>query len=81
MIIASGLTKKEAEDLEVELIAKYQSNNPDFGYNLTTGGGSGVFRHSEESKHLMSEHTKGELNPMYGKHHSQETRAKIVKAL
>lgn len=81
LIIASNLTKKEAEDLEVELIAKYNTNNPDFGYNLTSGGGVGVFRHSEESKRLMSEHTKGELNPMYGKHHSPETRAKIVKAL
>ena len=81
LIIASNLTKKEAEDLEVQLIAQYNSNNPQFGYNLTSGGGVGVFRHSEKSKRLMSEHTKGILNPMYGKHHSEETRNKIVQKL
>lgn len=81
IIIASQLTRQEAENLEVELIAQYQTNNSDFGYNLTSGGGVGVFRHSEESKRLMSEHTKGALNPMYGKHHTEETKAKIVQGL
>ena len=81
LIIAEGLTKKEAELMEVQLIAEYKSNDPQYGYNLTSGGGAGVFRHSEESKRLMSEHTKGILNPMYGKEHSPETRAKIVQAL
>ena len=78
IIIAQGLSKAEAETMEVELIAEYKTNDPQYGYNLTSGGGAGVFRHSEESKRLMSEHTKGVLNPMYGKEHSPETRAKIV---
>ena len=73
--------EKEAELKEQELILKNKTNNQAFGYNLTSGGGLGVFRHSEESKKLMSEHTKGELNPMYGKHHSEETKEKISKAL
>ena len=81
IIIAEGLTKIEAETMEVQLIAEYKTNDPQYGYNLTSGGGAGVFRHSEESKRLMSEHTKGVLNPMYGKEHSPETREKIVKAL
>lgn len=81
LIIASNLTKQEAEDMEQELIAKYNTNNSQYGYNLTSGGGLGVFRHSEESKKLMSEHTKGTLNPMYGKHHSEQTKQKISKAL
>ena len=81
IIIASNLLKQEAEKLEHELITKEQTNQAKYGYNLTSGGGVGVFRHSEESKKLMSEHTKGELNPMYGKQHSEETKLKISKAL
>lgn len=81
IIIASNLSKKEAEIMEYNLITSEQTNKTEFGYNLTSGGGAGVFRHSEESKKLMSEHTKGELNPMYGKQHSKETKAKISKAL
>lgn len=81
IIVASNLTKKQAEQKEVELIKKYNSNNQEFGYNLTCGGGVGVFKHSEESKRLMSEHTKGELNPMYGKHHTEETKKKISNNL
>ena len=81
IIIANNLTKKEAEQMEHDLINQYHTNNPQYGYNLTSGGGLGVFKHSEKSKHLMSEHTKGELNPMYGKHHSDETKEKISLAL
>lgn len=81
IIIASNLSKQEAENMEQQLIAQYKTNNQQYGYNLTSGGGIGVFRHSEESKKLMSEHTKGVLNPMYGKHHTEETKQKISKAL
>ena len=81
IIIADKLTKIEAETMEQQLIARDQTNNSQYGYNLTSGGGLGVFRHSEESKKLMSEHSKGELNPMYGKHHSKETKDKISKTL
>ena len=81
IIIASNLLKQEAEKLEHELITKEQTNQARYGYNLTSGGGVGVFRHSEESKKIMSEHKKGELNPMYGKQHSEETKLKISKSL
>ena len=81
IIIASNLTKIEAETMEHQLITQEKTNDPIYGYNLTSGGGVGVFRHSEKSKKLMSEHTKGELNPMYGKSHSEETKNKISKAL
>lgn len=81
IIIAQGLSRTEAEQKEAELIREYETINPENGYNLTTGGGLGVTRHSEKSKKLMSKHTSGALNPMYGKHHSDETREKIRKAL
>ena len=38
-------------------------------------------KHSQETKNKASERTKGKNNPNYGKHHSEETRAKIKEAL
>lgn len=40
-ILFDGLTEEEACKKEVELISKYQSNNPNYGYNLSIGGQSG----------------------------------------
>lgn len=37
-ILFSGLTKAEAERLEIELIAKYQTQDPAKGYNIAPGG-------------------------------------------
>ena len=37
-IIASGLTRSEAYDMESSLIDKYNTTNPEYGYNLATGG-------------------------------------------
>lgn len=36
-IIQDGLSELEARSLECELIAKYQSAKPEFGYNISTG--------------------------------------------
>lgn len=47
-ILYQGLSKQEAQQKEKEIIAKYQSNNPEFGYNLLSGGEHGF--HSELSK-------------------------------
>lgn len=43
------LTKEEACDLEIKLISFYNSNNPKFGYNVTSGGEHGSYKHTEES--------------------------------
>ena len=37
-IIFEGLEKKDACAKEIELIAKYKTNNPEHGYNLSSGG-------------------------------------------
>lgn len=42
-IIASGLTEQEAHAMESELIERYDTMNPDRGYNLTSGGRHGKF--------------------------------------
>ena len=78
-ILYDGLTKEEAERKEIELIAEYQSNKEEFGYNIANGGNtSGT--HSESSKKKMSDARKGKGNPNYGKHHSEETKRKIGEA-
>ena len=38
IILFSGLTKEDAFEKEVELIALYKSNNREFGYNIAPGG-------------------------------------------
>ena len=66
IIFASGLSLEEANEMERQLIALFNTTNQQIGYNLRAGGDSGgVF--SEESKRRMSEAQKGlqagEKNP------------------
>ena len=53
-ILFKELTKKEAEQKEIELIAYYKSNQREFGYNIQNGGNT-IGTHSEESKRKMSD--------------------------
>ena len=54
-ILFTDLTQEEAERLEVELIAKYDTTNPDKGYNLAAGGGGlAGYHHSSDAKAKMS---------------------------
>lgn len=55
-IIYTGLTKDEANEKEIEMIAFYGSNNPDKGYNLTTGGdGTNGYHLTEKQRNKISE--------------------------
>ena len=78
-IIASNLTKEEAENFEILLISKLHSNNPKYGYNVENGGNS-TGKLSEETKKVISKSVSGEKHPNYGKHLSEETRKKISEA-
>lgn len=81
-ILFIDLTKEEAEQKEVELIAYYNSNNVNFGYNMSIGGESGSkgYKYSEEQRKRMSETRKGEKNGMYGRHHTKEAIEKDREA-
>ena len=70
-IIAENLTKEEANNLEVTLIAKYKTNNSQYGYNLTTGGEgtAGIQRSQEYRKKQRLSQT--------GKQMSKDTRKRI----
>ena len=52
----------------------YNTIDKNCGYNNTYGGANG--KYSEETKQKMSEAMKGDKNPFYKKHHSEEQKAK-----
>lgn len=62
-ILYKFLTKEQACQKEKELIAYYNSNNSNYGYNQTIGGegvtGAGGWKHTEETKLKMSLGHKG----------------------
>lgn len=72
LILYSELNKKEACEIEQHLIKKYKTQDKRFGYNLTSGGEA--FKHSEESKLLMSKNRKGK-----GPHEFSEIHKKRMK--
>lgn len=88
-IIASNLTKDEANNFEKLLIKKFNTTNPKHGYNIKEGGSNG--RHSEETKRKLSEVNKGKHLPEEhrnkisesnkGRHISEETKKKISESL
>lgn len=57
LILYTGLSKREACTIEQKLILEYQTQDKTRGYNLTSGGE--FFKHSDDSKRLMSERRKG----------------------
>ena len=59
-ILFENLTQEEAEQKEIELIAYYDSTNPSKGYNHSLGGNSSG-KHSEATKHLISQKNKGKI--------------------
>lgn len=95
-IIASNLTKEEADNFEKLLIEKLNTKNHKYGYNLKDGGiGGGGF--SEEVLKKMSESHKGKKqseetikkrfenlrdknHPNYGKPLSEDVRQKVSNA-
>lgn len=77
-VLFSFLSQKEAKVIERKLIQEYNSIDPLFGYNLTTGGETTEF--SKETLKKMSQSRSKEKHHLWGKHHSEETKKKIGKA-
>lgn len=66
IILASGLTKSEAEEIEIALISDLKANNPKYGYNIENGGNC-AGTHSKETRKKIGDAQRGEKNHMYGK--------------
>jgi len=77
LFIKKNITEKEAFELEINEIKKAKKNNIKL-CNLTNGGeGASGYIPTEEYKLKMKKLFSGTGNPFYGKHHTQETIAKI----
>lgn len=57
-ILYENLSKEEAEQKEIELIEKYKSNQPKYGYNIANGGNT-TGTVSEATKKKISKTLKG----------------------
>ena len=64
IILFSGLSKKNAEEKEIELISVYQSADPKHGYNIELGGNY-AGKHSRQTCEKISRSKKG-WNPSEG---------------
>lgn len=78
-ILFEDLTKEEAENKEIELIAEFDLTNREKGYNIETGGKS-ANRITEETRLLLHQKCSGKNNARYGVEVSLETREKMRKA-
>lgn len=53
-VLVSGLSADEAKDKEVELILSLKSNNPLYGYNVTSGGdGTREYSPTDKTRHKI----------------------------
>jgi group I intron endonuclease len=77
IIWATNLTQYEANEMEKSLIALYNTTNTNYGYNLALGGKNSHL--TEKIKNKIG--LKGDKHPMFGKHHSVETREKLKNSL
>lgn len=71
LIVAKGLTERDAKWLEIELIKVWNSSNREYGYNISLGGES--WNCSEETRKKISENNKGKHKM------SEEHKQKISK--
>ena len=80
-ILYSDLTKEDAEQKEIELIAYYKSNNPEFGYNVSAGGEGFLSCEPWNKGGHIYEETKEKLRRAnLGKKHSEKSRKKMSES-
>lgn len=94
IILFENLSREEACKKEIESIARYNTTNPEYGYNISKGGETPTLTKevakkiskSLTGKKLSEEHRKsislaklGKPSPRKGTHLSQETKNKISK--
>lgn len=76
-VIAKNLSKQDACEMERELIAKYQTQNNQFGYNIFDGGTAPNL--PQETREKIAKGLRGNKNGL-GKPCSEEKKKKISEA-
>ena len=90
-ILFDELTKDEAENYEIQLIADHRSTDPEFGYNHCAGGGVNCGNHltperraqisMEVRGRLIREETREKLRQAStGRKHTEEAKSKMREA-
>ena len=80
-ILFKDLTKEEAYQKEIEMIAKYQSTNPEFGYNKALGrAGAKGCKPANKGKPRSEETCKKISESLKGKPLSEETKQKLSES-
>ena len=74
-----GQFKNKDEALNVEEIFIWLFDSTNEGYN-TSSYGSSSYKRTDKTRRKNSESMTGEKNPMYGKHHSEDTKRKMSEA-
>lgn len=70
-VIEYDVPEDKLDEREIFWISFFDSYHN--GYNLTEGGNSlREYKYTDESKQKISESLKGEKNPFYGRHHTEE---------
>ena len=75
-ILFDNLTKEEAEQKEIELIAYYKSNQREYGYNIEPGGN----HNGKKSQETIEKFRKARLGIKRGPM-SEETKQKLSEAM
>ena len=80
-IIATNLSKSDAEKMERKLIAQFQSDNREYGYNVLKGGTvvNGGWHHTEESRKKIGEGAKGRKRSQKNLEAVSAARSKKIK--
>lgn len=79
-VLFDSLTKEDAEDEERRLIAEYRSCDPNYGYNVETGGNVGK-KLAESTKQKISDSRKGKRWDYFrGRHHTEESKRLLSEA-
>ena len=77
-ILYTGMTKEEAEQKEIELIAMHKSNQQEYGYNIAKGGHSNSgYRHSDETKMKIRNSLKGEKHTLERRMNQSKAQKKL----
>lgn len=80
-IIEESLSYEQAVELEKYYIDFYQTNNPNYGYNLTKGGeGANGYVLPDEKKEILSKKRQGVNAVGYNYFPSEETKAKMSES-